>query len=115
MTARTPAAQALARSHTTGDGEVGFNVTELSVDHRPDRSVTLAYWLTVERKGHGEEYGEFTLPWDDKSFLGVFTSPTPDPERLQQLVHIVSTLLEEWWDTKGYNRNSAKMGRQRPC
>ncbi|MFE2374316.1 hypothetical protein [Streptomyces sp. NPDC059398] len=114
MTAQTPAEQALARSYTTGEGKVRFNVTGLSVDHRPDRSVTLTYWLTVGRKGLSDEHWEFTLPWDDKSFLDVLTSPAPDPERLQQLVHIVRTLLEEWWDTKGYNRKSAKMGRRCP-
>ncbi|WP_329147440.1 hypothetical protein OIU91_17340 [Streptomyces sp. NBC_01456] len=114
MTAQTPTEQALACSYTTGDGEVRFNVTELSVDHRPDRSVTLTYWLTVERQGLKEEHWEFTLPWDDKSFLDVLTSPSPDPERLQQLVHIVRVLLEEWWDTKRHNRKSAKRGRQRP-
>ncbi|MCF3147008.1 hypothetical protein [Streptomyces platensis] len=114
MVAQTPAEQALACSYTTGDGKVRFNVTELSVDHRPDRSVTLTYWLTVERRGLKEEHWEFALPWDDKSFLDVLTSHSPDPERLQQLVYIVRTLLEEWWDTKGHNRKSAKMGRQRP-
>ncbi|MCZ1007869.1 hypothetical protein O1L68_15210 [Streptomyces lydicus] len=67
----------------------------------------------MERQGLQEEHWKFTLPWGDKSFLDVLTSPSPDPERLQQLVHIVRALLEEWWDTKGHRRKSARMGRQR--
>ncbi|MCB5908197.1 hypothetical protein [Streptomyces pinistramenti] len=114
MPAKMPAEQALARSYTTGDGMVRCNVDELSVSHQPDRSVMLTYWLTAEREGLQAERWEFTLPWDDKSFLDVFTSPAPDPERLQQLVYIVRTALEEWWDTKGHNRKSAKMGRRLP-
>ncbi|MGW0823918.1 hypothetical protein [Streptomyces sp. NPDC002845] len=114
MAAHTPAEQALARSYTTGDGSMRFSITDLSVDHHPDPSATLTYWLTAERQGHPDERWVVTLPWDDKSFADVLTSSSPDPDRLQQLVHIVHTLLEEWWDTKGYNRQSAKMGRQRP-
>ncbi|MFI7102622.1 hypothetical protein ACIBK8_25065 [Streptomyces sp. NPDC050161] len=114
MPTKTPAEQALARSYTTGDRKISFNVDELSVSHQPDRSATLTYWLTVEREGLQSERWEFTLPWDDKSFLDVLTSPAPDPERLQQLVHIVRTALEEWWDTKRHSRKSAKMGRQLP-
>lgn len=112
MPERTSAERELARSYTTGDGEVRFNIADLSVDHHPDRSVTLTYQLTVERSGLPDERWVFTLPWDDKSFADVFTSAAPDPERLRQLVHLVHALLEEWWDTKGYNRRSAKMGRQ---
>lgn len=109
----TPAERALARSHTTGDGGVRFRVDGLSVEHRPDRSVTLTYQLTVQRRGQDEERWVWTLPWDDRSFTDVFTAPAPDPERLGQLVHMVRALLEEWWDTKGHNRRSAKMGRRR--
>ncbi|AZM54249.1 hypothetical protein DMA15_18170 [Streptomyces sp. WAC 01529] len=112
MAARTPAEQALARSYTTGDGAVRFNVDDLALDHNPNRSVTLTYWLTVERHGRDTERWVFTLLWDDKSFVDVLTSPIPDPERLGQLVHLVRAALEEWWDTKGYNRRFAKMGRQ---
>ncbi|MET9549523.1 MULTISPECIES: hypothetical protein [unclassified Streptomyces] len=112
MAAPTPAELALARSHTTDDGAIRFNVTDLAVDHRPDRSVTLTYQLIIERKGHADECWVFTLPWGDKSFADVFTSSAPDPERLRQLVQLVRGLLEEWWDTKGHNRRSAKMGRR---
>ncbi|MEV0371483.1 hypothetical protein AB0I10_16915 [Streptomyces sp. NPDC050636] len=112
MSERTPAERALARSYTTGDGEVRFAIADLSVGHHPDRSVTLTYQLTVERRGRQDERWVFTLLWDDKSFADVFTSAAPDPERLRQLVHLVRALLEEWWDTKGYNRRSAKMGRR---
>ncbi|MDJ0465355.1 hypothetical protein [Streptomyces sp. H27-C3] len=112
MAAHTPAERALARSYTTGDGAIRFNVTDLTVDHQPDRSVTLTYRLIIERKGYADECWVFTLPWGDKSFVDVFTSSAPDPERLRQLVELVSGLLEEWWDTKGYNRRSAKMGRR---
>ncbi|MGP3949784.1 hypothetical protein [Streptomyces sp. 7N604] len=111
---QTPAEQALARSYTTGDGQIRFSISDLSVDHHPDHSVTLTYRLTVVRQGHRDERWQFTLPWDDKSFVDVFTSPAPDRDRLRQLVHLVHTLLEEWWDTKGHNRQSAKMGRQLP-
>ncbi|GAA0478853.1 hypothetical protein ABZ951_04930 [Streptomyces sp. NPDC046215] len=114
MPARSPAERALARSYTTGDGQVTFTVSDLSADHHDDRSVTLTYRLTVARRDHPDERWEFTLPWDDKSFADVFTSPAPDPERLGLLVHLVRTLLEEWWDTKAHNRRSAKMGRRLP-
>lgn len=114
MAARTPAEPALARSYTTGDGRVGFDITDLSVDHHPDRSAMLTYWLTVGRQGHQDERWVVTLPWDDKSFVDVLTSPAPDPDRLRQLVHIVRALLEEWWYTKGHDRQSAKMGRRLP-
>ncbi|HCA85362.1 MAG TPA: hypothetical protein DEQ61_07630 [Streptomyces sp.] len=113
MAARTPAEQALARSCTTGDGGTRFEVADLSVVHHPDRTATFAYRLTVLRQGGRDERWEFTLHWDDKSFADVLTSSAPDPERLRQLVHLVRTLLEERWDTKGYNRRSAKMGRRR--
>lgn len=51
---------------------------------------------------------------DDKSWVDVLTSPAPPPERLRQLVHLVHAHLDEWWDTKGYNRRSAKLGRRLP-
>ncbi|MGW6275670.1 MULTISPECIES: hypothetical protein [unclassified Streptomyces] len=108
----TPAEEALARSHTSDDGTTRFHVTELTVNHHPDRSVTLTYRLVVGRQGHADECWVFTLPWSDKSFVDVFTSSAPDPERLRQLVQLVRGLLEEWWDTKGGNRRSAKMGRR---
>ncbi|MEE1941671.1 hypothetical protein V1L54_20030 [Streptomyces sp. TRM 70361] len=111
---RTAAERALARSYTTGDGRVGFDVTGLSVEHRSDRSVTLTYRLTVRRQGCQEERWEFTLPWRDKSFADVFTSSAAGPERLRMLVSLVRTLLEEWWDTKEYDRRSAKAGRRCP-
>ncbi|ATL25653.1 hypothetical protein [Streptomyces formicae] len=112
MTAHTPAEHALARSFTSDDGAIRFHVTDLTVDHYPDRSATLTYRLVVERKGHADERWAFTLPWSDKSFMDVLTSAVPDPERLRQLVQLVRGLLEEWWDTKGYNRRSAKLGRR---
>ncbi|WP_333775003.1 hypothetical protein [Streptomyces sp. IBSBF 3136] len=108
---KTPAQQALERSWSSLD-HVGFTVTGLSIEHRPDRTVTLVYALTVERPGHPHESWAVALPWDDKSFADVFTSPAPDPDRLRQLVHVVRALLEEWWDTKGRNRRSARMGRR---
>ncbi|MBT2487453.1 hypothetical protein J7E96_02635 [Streptomyces sp. ISL-96] len=114
MPARTPAERALARSYTTGDPPTTYHVSGLSVDHHPNRTVTLTYRLTVMRQGHQDERWVFTLPWDEKSFTDVFTSPAPDPERLDQLVHLVHALLEEWWDTKDHNRKSAKMGRRIP-
>ncbi|GHH07320.1 hypothetical protein [Streptomyces lanatus] len=108
---RTPAEQALGRSYTTVD-RVGFNITRLTVEHHADRTATLTFGLTVQRPDHPDETWVVTLPWDDKSFVDVLTSPAPHPDRLRQLVHIVHALLEEWWDTKGRNRKSAKMGRQ---
>ncbi|MEU8919090.1 hypothetical protein [Streptomyces nigrescens] len=110
--AQTPAEQALARSYTTGDGKVTFDISDLSVQHHANRSMTFTYQITVVRQGHQDELWEFTLPWDDKSFTDVLTSPHPDSDRVEQLVHVVRTLLEEWWDTKGRSRQSAKMGRQ---
>ncbi|WP_369212646.1 hypothetical protein [Streptomyces flavofungini] len=119
MTTHTPAERALARSYTTGDDATRFNVTDLTVEHRPDRSITLTYRLVVEQRGPGGQRGPgdgecwvCTLPWNDKSFVDVFTSPSPDPERLRRLVELVRGLLEEWWDTKGFNRRFAKMGRR---
>lgn len=114
MVAHTPAERVLARSYTSDDGATRFHVTDLTVDHHPDRSITLAYRLAIERKGHAEECWVFTLPWSDRSFVDVFTSSAPDPERLRQLVQLVRGLLEEWWDTKGRNRQFAKMGRRCP-
>ncbi|MEW2527576.1 hypothetical protein [Streptomyces sp. NPDC047071] len=112
MATRTPAERALARSFTTDDGATRFNVTDLTVDHQPDRSVTLTYRLMAEQKGHAAECWVVTLPWSDKSFADVLTSSAPDPERLRQLIQLVRGLLEEWWDTKGHNRRSAKLGRR---
>ncbi|UFQ18020.1 MULTISPECIES: hypothetical protein [Streptomyces] len=114
MAARTPAERVLARSFTTDDGATRFNVTDLMTEHQPDRSVTLTYGLIVEREGRADECWVCTLPWGDKSFADVFTSSAPDPERLRQLVELVRGLLEEWWDTKGHNRRSAKLGRRCP-
>lgn len=110
---RTPAEQALSRSYVTVD-EVRFDVVKMSVEHRPDRSMTLTYELTVGRRGHPDERWVVSLPLDDKSWVDVLTSPAPPPDRLQQLVHLVHAHLDEWWDTKGYNRRSAKMGRRLP-
>jgi hypothetical protein len=113
MVAHTPAERVLARSFTSDDGTARFNVTDLTVDHHPDRSVTLTYRLLIARNGHDDECWVFTLPWSDRSFVDVFTSSAPDPERLGHLVQLVRGFLEEWWDTKGHNRHFAKMGR--PC
>ncbi|MFE3652877.1 hypothetical protein [Streptomyces sp. NPDC057579] len=112
MVDQTPAERALACSYTTGDGQVRFDVSSLSVRHHADRSATLTYEIAVVRQGRQDEHWMFTLPWDDKSFVDVLTSSHPDPHRLQQLVHLVRASLEEWWDTKGRNRRIAKMGRQ---
>ncbi|MFR0358547.1 hypothetical protein [Streptomyces sediminimaris] len=111
MEEQTPAEQALSRSYVTADG-LRFDVTKMSVEHHPDRSATLTYWLTVGRHGHPDERWVVALPWDDKSWVDVLTSPAPPPDRLRQLVHLVHAHLEEWWDTKGHNRQSAKMGRR---
>lgn len=110
----TPAERALGRSYTTGDGQMTFDISDLSVAHHPNRSATLTYSLTAVRQGHPDERWMFTLPWDDKSFVDVLTASAPDPERLRQLVHLVRALMEEWWDTKEYNRRSASMGRRLP-
>ncbi|MFF8097933.1 hypothetical protein [Streptomyces sp. NPDC016675] len=110
MTAQTPAQRALARSYTTGDGSVRFGITGLSVERRPGGHALLTYDLTVEQPGRPDERWTVGLPWEDSSFTGILDSPAPDPARLQQLVHLVRALLEEWWDTKGYNRQSAKLG-----
>ncbi|MET8112959.1 hypothetical protein [Streptomyces prasinus] len=114
MTAQTPAEQALARSYTTGDGSVRFDVADLAVDRLPGGHALLAYRLRVERPGRPDEHWAVTLPWEDRSFADVLDSPAPDPERLRQLVHLVRALLEEWWDTKGHNRRSAKLGHRLP-
>jgi hypothetical protein len=110
---QTPAEQALRRSYVTADG-VRFEVVTMSIEHHPDRSATFMYWLSVGRQGYPDERWVVTLPWDDKSWADVLTSPAPAPERLQQLVHLVHAHLEEWWDTKGHNRRSAKMGQRLP-
>ncbi|MFB8267704.1 hypothetical protein ACFC96_13985 [Streptomyces sp. NPDC055955] len=109
MEERRPAEQALGRSFVTADG-VRFDVVKLSVEHDQDRSVTLTYWLTVGRRGRPSERWELALPWADQSWTDVLTSSAPPPERLQQLVHLVHAHLEEWWDTKAHNRQSAKLG-----
>ncbi|WP_053164390.1 hypothetical protein [Streptomyces noursei] len=70
--------------------------------------------MRMARQGHPDERWLFTLPWEDRSFVDVLTSRHPDPERLGQLVRLVRAALEEWWDTKGRNRQSAKRGRQLP-
>ncbi|MFE9921029.1 hypothetical protein ACFYQA_05455 [Streptomyces sp. NPDC005774] len=114
MVAQTPAEQALARSYTTGDADMRFDIDDLSVEHRPGGAAVLAYRLTVERPGREGERWAVTLPWEDSSFADVLASPAPDAERLRQLVHLVHALLEEWWDTKGHNRQSAKMGHRLP-
>lgn len=44
--------------------------------------------------------------------LDVLASPAPEPERLRVFVSLVRSLLEEWWDTKGHEPQSAKMGRK---
>ncbi|MFF3614936.1 hypothetical protein [Streptomyces sp. NPDC002580] len=106
---RTPAKQALSRSFVTADG-VRFDVDEMSVEHHPGRAVTLTYRLTVRRRDHPDERWVVRLPWEDKSWLDVFTSPAPPPDRLLHLVHLVRAHLEEWWDTKAHNRRSAKLG-----
>ncbi|WP_405869585.1 hypothetical protein [Streptomyces sp. NBC_00005] len=111
MEEQTPAEQALSRSYVTADG-LRFDVTRMTVEHHPDRSATLTYWLTVGRKDQPDERWVVTLPWDDKSWTDVLTSAVPPPDRLQQLVHLVHAHLDEWWDTKGHNRRSAKLGRR---
>lgn len=112
MGGRTPAERALARSYTTGDGKVSFVVDELTVDHHLRDDVTLTYRLTVSRAESASESWVVTLPWGDKSFHDVLTSPAPDPNRVAQLVHLVRALLEEWWDTKGCDRQAARIGRR---
>ncbi|MFI7388038.1 hypothetical protein [Streptomyces sp. NPDC049813] len=111
MAAETPAKQALSSSYVAADG-VQFDVAQLSVEQHADRRATLTYELYVRRPSHPDEHWVVTLPWDDKSWADVFTSPAPPADRLHQLVHLVHAHLEEWWDTKGYNRKSAKMGRR---
>jgi hypothetical protein len=108
---QTSAEQALSRSYVTADG-LRFGVVDMSVEHRPDRSWTLTYMLAVGRPGHPDERWVVTLPWDDKSWADVLASPAPSPDRLRQLVHLVHAHLEEWWDTKGHNRRSARLGRR---
>ncbi|GAA0636455.1 hypothetical protein GCM10009601_56220 [Streptomyces thermospinosisporus] len=114
MTPRTPAEQALAQSCTTGDGSVRFVVEDLSVDRLPRGHLLLAYRLRVERPGAEAERWAVSLPWEDRSFTDVFDSPSPESERLRQLVHLMRALLEEWWDTKGHNRRSARLGQRLP-
>ncbi|MER5467603.1 hypothetical protein [Streptomyces sp. NPDC002685] len=111
MEERTPAEQALSRSYVTADG-LRFDVTEMAVEHHPNRGATLTYSLTVGRPGHPDERWVVTLPWDDKSWADVLTSPAPPADRLRQLVRLVRAHLDEWWDTKGHNRQSAKLGRR---
>ncbi|MFF3763171.1 hypothetical protein ACFYYR_03650 [Streptomyces sp. NPDC001922] len=110
MVPRTPAEESLARSYS--DGRYQFDVSDLLVEHHLNRQVTLTYLLTVRSSGRPAEDWEFTMLWDDKSFVDLFTSSAPDPERLKMLVHIVRAHIEEWWYTKGGNQKSAKMGRR---
>ncbi|MGW6398778.1 hypothetical protein [Streptomyces sp. NPDC055134] len=107
----SPAAPALRHSYATADG-CRFDVIEMSVEHHADHSATLTYWLTVGRPGRPDERWVVALPWGDKSWADVLTSPAPPPGRLRQLVHLVRAHLEEWWDTKGHNRRSARMGQR---
>lgn len=111
MEEQTPAEQALSRSYVAADG-MRFGVSEMSVEHHPNRGVTLTYWLVVGGEGRPDERWVVSLPWGDKSWADVFCSPAPPPDRLRLLVHLVHAHLEEWWDTKAYNRRSAKMGRR---
>ncbi|SED75686.1 hypothetical protein SAMN05216532_5598 [Streptomyces sp. 2231.1] len=111
MEERTPVEQALSGSYVTAD-ELRFDVVKTSVEHHQDRSVTLTCQLAVGRQGHPDERWVVSLPLDDKSWVDVLTSPAPPPDRLRQLVHLVHAHLDEWWDTKGYNRRSAKPGRR---
>lgn len=53
-----------------------------------------------------------TLCWDDKSQADLFETDGRDPERVRMLAFVVQSLIQEWWDTKARNRQSAKMGRQ---
>ncbi|CAL9504131.1 hypothetical protein [Streptomyces sp. enrichment culture] len=113
MAAQTPTELALARSFTSRGTR--FDVADLRIDHHQDRSATLTYRLAVAREGRQEEeHWEVTLPWDDKSFVDVLTSPAPEPDRLAMFVSLVRGLLEEWWETKGYEREAAKKGRRLP-
>ncbi|MBQ0983998.1 hypothetical protein KBZ10_05560 [Streptomyces sp. F63] len=84
----------------------------MRIDHHRDRSVTMTYRLGIEQPNLREEQWEVALPWGDKSFVDVLTSPAPDPGRLEMLVSLVRSLLEEWWETKGYERQAAKVGRR---
>ncbi|MER7916306.1 MULTISPECIES: hypothetical protein [unclassified Streptomyces] len=111
MEEQTPAEQALSRSYVTADG-LRFEVIRMTVEHHPDRSATLRYWLTVRCQENPDERWVVTLLWEDRSWADVLASPAPPPDRLLQLVHLVHAHLEEWWDTKGHNRQSAKMGRR---
>ncbi|MBQ1098547.1 hypothetical protein KBY55_21285 [Streptomyces sp. b94] len=112
MTAQTPAERALAGPYTTGDGSVRFGIAGLSVDRRPGGHALFTYDVKVEQPGRPDERWTVALPWEDSSFTDVLDSAAPDPARLRQLVHLVRALLEEWWDTKGYNRQSAELGRR---
>ncbi|MFC9733648.1 hypothetical protein ACFWGM_06230 [Streptomyces roseolus] len=111
MEERTPTEQALSRPYVTADG-LRFDVTGLSVEHRPDRGATLTYLLTVSRRGRPDERWVVALPWPDKSWADVFASPAPPPDRLDRLVRLVHAHLDEWWATKARNRRSAKLGRR---
>lgn len=112
MEERTPAMLALGRSYDAVDG-VHFDVMDVGVEHRPDRRPALTYRLSVTSPGRPAERWEVTLPWDT-SFTDVLVSMDPSAERLQLLVHLFRTELEEWWDTKGRERRVAKLGRRLP-
>lgn len=116
MWTRTPAEKALGRSFVSGPpgDATTFHVSAVEIEFPPDGNVALVFHLEVQRDLHPNERWELTLPWRDKSFRDVFLSPEPPGERLDQLVFLVHSLIEEWWDTKGYNRKSAKMARRLP-
>ncbi|MCU7702823.1 hypothetical protein ACGILS_29300 [Streptomyces albidoflavus] len=103
---------ALAACFSRSDGELVVSVNGLDVTERQPRSFDLAYDLTVTRKGHDPERWEVTLCWDDKSQADLFETDGRDPERVRMLAFVVQPLIQEWWDTKARNRQSAKMGRQ---
>ncbi|MBB1255203.1 hypothetical protein H3146_17855 [Streptomyces sp. OF3] len=112
MANRTVAEQRLACSFERGTTR--FEVTDLRIDYHVNRSATLVFTLAVVQLDRPVERWEVTLEWTDKSFIGEFTSAAPDPQRLGILVSLIRSLLEEWWETKGYERQSAKMGRRLP-
>ncbi|MCC5035532.1 hypothetical protein DMH02_020535 [Streptomyces sp. WAC 00631] len=110
MLERTPAERELTCSFT--QGSTRFNVRGLQIDQHRDRSVTITYRLDIEQPNRPEERWEVALPWGDTSFVDVLTSPAPEPGRLDMLASLVRSLLGEWWETKGYERQAAKMGRR---
>ncbi|WP_326794280.1 hypothetical protein OG946_01190 [Streptomyces sp. NBC_01808] len=112
MKGQTPAEQALSHSYVTADG-LRFGVIKMTADHHPDRSMTLTYWLTVGRQGHIDERWVVALPWDDKSWVDVLTSPAPPSDRLGQLVSLVHAHAGSFADrSSGASWRSAKLVRQ---